>query len=366
MKKLLVRLTAVLLVGLLLLAPSPAFAASDPFITPLNFDQVASTVSASGDVNPYGVAVVQASTGNLIKGDVLVSNFNNSQNLQGTGTTIMQVAPDGTVSLFAAINANDLPGPCPGGVGLTTALVELRAGWVIVGSLPASDGTSATAQAGCLIVLNSKGTVVETIAGSPINGPWDMTAVERDESVVLFVTNVLNGTVAASPEVTNRGTVVRIGLALEGKNPPRATSYRVIAAGFGEKTDPDALIIGPTGLAVTKDGTLYVADTLDNRITAISNALSRKTIAGIGKVISSGSALNAPLGLVLAPNGDLLVTNAGDGNLVEITPAGDQVATKLIDSTSTGAGTLFGLSLTPGGTGVYFVNDGNNTLNLLH
>jgi hypothetical protein len=366
MKKLLVRSIAAVIVCLSLLAPSPALAASSPFIDPLNFDQVASTVSANGDMNPYGVAVVQASTGNLIQGDVLVSNFNNSHNLQGTGTTIVQIAPDGTVSLFAAITADDLTGPCPGGVGLTTALVELRAGWVIVGSLPASDGSSASAQAGCLIVLNSKGIVVETISGSPINGPWDMTAVEKGASAVLFVTNVLNGTVAASPDVTDRGTVVRIGLALNGQNPPRATSYRVIAAGFGEKTDPDALVIGPTGLAVGKDGTLYVADTLTNRITAISNALTRKTSAGIGKVISSGSALTAPLGMILAPNGDLLVANAGDGNLVEVTPAGEQVATKMIDSTNTGAGTLFGLSLTPDGTGVYFVNDGDNTLNLLH
>jgi hypothetical protein len=105
----------------------------------------ASTVPKNGDVNPYGVAVVPHSAGELRDGNVLVSNFNNAQNLQGTGTTIVQVSPgDGSVKLFAQINANQLPGPCPGGVGLTTALVVLRAGWVIVGSLPTTDGTSAT------------------------------------------------------------------------------------------------------------------------------------------------------------------------------------------------------------------------------
>jgi hypothetical protein len=87
-----------------------------------------------------------------MQGHVLVSNFNNSSNAQGTGTTIVDVAPNGSVSLFAQINASTLPGPCPGGVGLTTALVVLRSGWVIVGSLPTSDGTSATAQAGCLAI----------------------------------------------------------------------------------------------------------------------------------------------------------------------------------------------------------------------
>jgi hypothetical protein len=115
--------------------------------------KVASTVPPNGDLNPYGVAVVQRTSGKLIAGNILVSNFNNSANLQGTGTA----------SLFAWVDPSTLPGQCPGGVGLTTALVVLRAGWVIVGSLPTTDGTAATAQAGCLIVLNNQGAVVETL-----------------------------------------------------------------------------------------------------------------------------------------------------------------------------------------------------------
>ena len=76
-------------VGVLVFAASATAAAS--FIGPLNrIDTVASTVPKNGDVNPYGVAVVPASTGSLVAGDVLVSNFNNHRNLQGTGTTIVQ------------------------------------------------------------------------------------------------------------------------------------------------------------------------------------------------------------------------------------------------------------------------------------
>jgi hypothetical protein len=134
---------------------------------------VASTIPSNGDLNPYGVAVVPATSGALVKGNILVSNFNDSQNLQGTGTTIVQISPSGSVSLFAQIDANNLPGPCPGGVGLTTALSVLKTGWVIVGSLPTTDGTSATAQAGCLLVLSNSGQVVETFYGSLINGPWE-------------------------------------------------------------------------------------------------------------------------------------------------------------------------------------------------
>ena len=54
---------------------------------------IASTVPANiGDVNPYGVAVVRHSQGKLVRGDVLVSNFNNSANQQGTGSTIVSSA----------------------------------------------------------------------------------------------------------------------------------------------------------------------------------------------------------------------------------------------------------------------------------
>ncbi len=173
---------------------------------------VASTVPSNGDLNPYGVARVPESSGTLVQGNILVSNFNNSANLQGTGTTIVQIAPDGTSSLFAQIDATNLPGPCPGGVGLTTALAALRTGWVIVGSLPTTDGTSATAQAGCLLVLDSYGNVAETFYGSLINGPWDMTALDSGSTVNLFVTNVLNGTQAGGGKVVHGGTVVRLTL----------------------------------------------------------------------------------------------------------------------------------------------------------
>src|SRR5215471_17531138 len=147
--------------------PAVSFADDRPFLD--RFDTVnlvASTVPANGDINPYGVAVVPASVGLLKRGEILVSNFNNSANLQGTGTTIVGIAPDGSLSLFAEIDLGAMAGQCPGGVGLTTALVVLRRGWVLVGSLPTTDGTSATMGAGSRIVLKSGGRVVETLHGT--------------------------------------------------------------------------------------------------------------------------------------------------------------------------------------------------------
>ena len=171
---------------------------------------IASTVPHNGDVNPYGIFVVRHSTGRLRAGDVLISNFNDKANQQGTGKTIVEISPGGHRSLFASVRRSMLPGSCPGGVGLTTALEVLPGGWVVVGSTPSSNGMAATAKAGCLIVLNSMGKVAETISGYGINGPWDSTAVLRGQVADLFVTNVLNGTVAAGGKVVHRGTVLRL------------------------------------------------------------------------------------------------------------------------------------------------------------
>jgi len=346
------------------ISPAIAAAKSPPFLRTLGMQTVVgSTVPGNGDINPYGIAVVPKSVGNLVKGDVLVSNFNDSANAQGTGTTIVQVSPMGAMSVFATVTAADVPN-CTGGVGLTTALVVLRSGWVVVGSLPTSDGTSATAMAGCLIVLNKSGMVAGTIQGSLIDGPWDMTAWDRGDDPVLFVSNVLNGTVAANGNVVDGGTIVRIDIDGAYSAMPHVTSERVVGWGFPEKSDPAALVIGPTGLALDGMGNLYVADTLDNRIAVISGAATRRTASHLGVTVSAHNHLNQPLGLALAPNGDILTVNAGDGNAVEINPAGHQLAVKLLDSV--GAGTLFGLAVTPGGSGLYFVDDGSNNLQLLH
>ena len=340
-----------------------------------NIKVVASTVPSNGDVNPYGIVVVPVTMGSLTAGNILVSNFNNSANLQGTGTTIVQITPNGTVSLFAQIDAGNLPGPCPGGVGLTTALVALRSGWVVVGSLPTTDGTSATANAGCLLVLDSKGNVAETFYGSLINGPWDMTASDNGSTASLFFTNVLNGTVAGGGNIVHGGTVVRMDLNIAKGSQPSIQSMTVIGSGFAEKTDPDALVIGPTGVGLGSMGdrgdddeqVLYVADSLNNRIASISKPLTRTTSAGTGGTVSKGGALNDPLGLTVLANGNIVTANGGNGLAVETTPSGHQIAKVFLDKSGNppGAGALFGL-VPVTGMGLYYVDDATNTLNLFH
>jgi hypothetical protein len=329
---------------------------------------IGSTVPANGDVNPYGTALVRTSAGSLVKGDVLISNFNNAKNLQGTGTTIVQVSPQGKLSQFAKINAARLPGKCPGGVGLTTALEILRGGWVVVGSLPTADGTAATSSAGCLIVLDNRGHVRETFSGNGIDGPWDMALSSHGPFAELFVTNVLKGTKAAGGKVVDNGTVLRLVLLVGGSQPPRLINTTMIGSGFPQRTDPAAMVIGATGSGLAPDGTLYVSNGVDSAINAIPNATWRSNSAGTGMTVTKGGALNTPLGLIIAPNGDVLTVNGGNGLIVETTPAGSQVAKKMLDSSGSppGSGALFGLALAPGNAGVYYVDDAVNTLRLLH
>jgi hypothetical protein len=367
---------AVATVATLLLAPASAGASARQDAAFLsNFKHIStigSTVPKNGDVNPYGIVVISATAGRLQAGDVLISNFNNKKNLQGTGSTIVEITPGGHLTQFARITKAMLAGRCPGGAGLSTALTVLPGGWVVVGSTPSRNGQASTSRAGCLIVLGNRGRVRETFTGNGINGPWDATSVSRGAFSDVFVANVLNGTVAANGSVVNMGTVLRLRLRVSGNTPPSLTSTTVIGSGFAEQTSSTAFVLGPTGVGLGRHGTLFVADTQNSQITAIPGALERMSSAGTGTMITSGGMLNAPLGLAVAPNGDILTVNGNDGRIVETVPfgkhAGMQIAALLLDKSGSppGAGALFGLTIAPGGSGVYYVDDAANTLRLLH
>src|SRR5207249_11347101 len=112
---------------------------------------------------------------------------------------------------------------------------------------------------------------------------------------------------------------------------PSVISTTVVGSGFAERTDPDALVVGPTGVGLDRTGALYVADTVNDRIAVIPRALFRSDSAGTGLDVSTGGSLNGPLGPAIAPNGDIDPVNAGVGNILETTAAGDQVATTAVD-----------------------------------
>ena len=317
-----------------------------------------STVPPNGDVNPYGVAFVPdaiVSGGLLHKGDVLVSNFNASSNLQGTGTTIVRISSDGKQSVFFQGKP---------GLGLTTALGVLQRGFVLVGNVPTTDGTSATVQQGSLLVIDRDGHQVMSISNSKLlDGPWDLTIRDEGPQAVVFVSNVLSGTVTRLVlAVPSHGSHVRV------------TSMTQIASGYLHRADPNALVVGPTGLAydIRRD-TLYVASTGDNAIYAIQDAGNLHKDAGKGRLVVSDPAhLRGPLELGLAPNGDLITTNGdavnGDPNqpseILEYTRTGHFVAQRPVNSS--GQGGAFGFDIQTTGDIVRFaaVDDITNMLDI--
>ncbi len=328
-----------------------------------------STVPANGDVNPYGVAFVPSDFpegGTIAPGDVLVSNFNNSGNLQGTGTTIVSIDPEGNQTLFFQGG---------GLLGLTTALGVLKAGFVVVGSLPTTTpsatctpgpfGQEVGVNRGALLILDRRGRLVFALRSQQfLDGPWDLTVNDNGETAQVFVSNALDA------------TVTRLDLALDADG-GRMGVVKVtrIASGYTRRCDPAALVVGPTGLAFdAAHNVLYVASTGDNAIYAVPNAGTATGDAGPGSVfITDNVHLHGPLGLVLAPNGDL-ITSQGDAvnpspdpsqqsEIVEYSPTAQFIDQFSIDPA---AGSAFGLALEPMGDGFVFaaVDDGNNVLDI--
>ena len=325
---------ALLVTAILLLLPGTLLRAGDdnkPFLP--NQVRSASTIPANGDVNPYGVAFVPAqfpTGGTATPGNILVSNFNNSANLQGTGTTIVDIPPGGPTQPFFQGQT---------GLGLTTALNILQKGFVLVGNFPSPDGTCPNSTAGSILVINKSGKLVTTIANSLINGPWDSTLFDQGNSAKFFVANGLTGTVARLDLL-----IVASGVAVK--------SITQIASGYAHACDPVTFVDAPTGLVYDpmKD-VLYVASTLDNEVFAVANAGSTNQDRGRGAVIYSDSVhLHGPLGMIEAPNGHLVVSNNDAVNsdpnqpseLVEFTKGGEFVKQISVDPVQGGS---FGLAV---------------------
>lgn len=325
----------------------------------------ASTVPANGDVNPYGVAFVpdgfDTGAGILKFGDILVSNFNNSSNVQGTGTTIVRISASGEQSLFFHGKRT---------LGLTTALGVLRAGFVIVGNVPSIDQKGTCTQGergrelgvspGSLLVLDATGDVVATLDGERLAGPWDLAVNDQGSTAQIFVSDVLSG------------TVTRLDLRMSSSE-VHVVAETQIASGYVHRCDPAALVVGPTGLAWdSSSDVLYVASTGDNAIFAVARASTATSDHGKGeKVVDDQAHLHGPLGLARASNGDL-ISSQGDAvnpdpnqpsEIVEFTPRGEFVSQFSINSAP---GSAFGLALMQRSSGFVFaaVDDGQNVLDV--
>jgi hypothetical protein len=323
----------------------------EPFLpTPV---RSVSTVPANGDINPYGVAFVPHHLppgGTVNPGDILISNFNNSNNLQGTGTTIVRVPASGSPSVF-------FQGQAP--LGLSTALNILRKGFVLVGNFPSTDGTCQNSSAGSILVIDKSGNLVSTISNSLINGPWDSALFDKGDSAKFFVANGLTG------------TVVRLDLAVSASG-VTMKSITQIASGYGFQCDTVTFVDAPTSLVYNRnEDVLYVASTVDNAVFAVDDAAKKRHDEGTGRVIYTDSThLHGPLGMIQAPNGHLVVSNNdvvnSDPNqpseIVEFTIEGKFVKQISVDPAQGGS---FGLAVASSGDVARFAAVDDNASVLL-
>jgi O-antigen biosynthesis protein len=113
----------------------------------------------------------------------------------------------------------------------------------------------------------------------------------------------------------------------------RPTGRTITIAGSGaaafdgdKKQAAQAALNGPSGLAIARNGDLYIADTLNNRVRMVEQATGMiRTIAGTGaagdpnQIGDGGPAtaahLSSPVGVALAPNGDVYVADTGHNRI---------------------------------------------------
>jgi hypothetical protein len=186
-----------------------------------------------------------------------------------------------------------------------------------------------------------------------------MALVDGGNSAIAFVSNALTG------------AVIRMDFGVNSSG-LRLLSTKTIASGYVHRGDPVTLFVSPTGLVYDgRHDVLYVASTGDNAVFAVSHAAERQTDDGLGSVIYQDNVhLHGALGMTMAPNGHLLVSN-NDGinpdpnqpsEIVEFTIDGRFVKQLSVDPNPGGA---FGLAVRSTDDKATFAAVDDNTSTLL-
>jgi hypothetical protein len=310
---------------------------------------IGSTVDPkNGDQNPYGLAIAPTTAGMIKAGDLIISNFNDSANIQGLGTTLEVLHPTPGSKPISLISDPHLTG---------SAAVAMPPGsfpWVA--SYTANDNPIVTPSGQLATSLNTFGWT----------GPWGQafspTAGPRGTSA-FYESNAYDGSIVRI-NVTKRGTF----------------TFDTIATGFSVNHGVPGNILAPAGL--TYDSTsdvLYIVDSNANRVVAFqqpgkipANGIV-VTSTGFGgpagsmaHVVFAGKPLQAPISAALLFNGNLVVGNTTNNKLIELTPSGHAVNERLLDTGAKGA--LFGIVATGTSistTKIYFNDDNDNMVKVL-
>lgn len=312
---------------------------------------IGSTVDPKyGQLNPYGLTVAPSTTGDFTKGDLVVCNFNDKKNVQGTGFTIVALHPK--------------PGSKPLLVSHSKTLLGCNA--LALG--PGDDIWAAAFSADDNPIISASGKLDDDLKGKPFDNPFgQIFAQPKEGSPAFYESNA------------GVGTVVRINLGSK-------FTYDVIAKGFAVNHGKPGSIFAPSGLTYdAKIDTLYIVDGTNNTVVAFSKVSTipnggivvekggmsfKGPAASQARVLFAGAPLNGPISSALLPNGNLVVGNttnpSGQNIMVEISRSGKVLATRNVDKGA--AGSIFGMVATggsPADTKLYFNDDNHNDLRVL-
>lgn len=325
---------------------------------------IGSTVDATnGDEGPRAIAVVRASYDKLKKGQVLVCNFEDSKGTAGNGTTIEQFNPTPSSKPTTFYQSTLIKG-CDG-VSVTSTGDQVYAGGL----------TSKL-----LVWVNQNGKEKGKY-GAPVTDPigtGDAAPLYDYSPEYIYVGNA------------DTGTIDHLSLGSYGSGPPLE-----VIKGFDVSKGSGWGALGPSGFGYwcggiksnglckepTKDDTLFVGDGACNAVVQIDHASSLlvkdeivvkpgcKTYtcvhksATCAKLVKAGSPLDKPIALTVLSNGNMIVANSGNNTLVELTPSGQVLATKTVDTSKTpGITGLMAIGSTDATTALFYTDTNTNTL----
>jgi hypothetical protein len=309
---------------------------------------VGSTVDpVTGDLNPYGLDVAKVTSGKITAGDLVVCNFNDSANVQGTGTTIIALHP--ALGSKPTHIAND-----PHLLGCD-ALATAPSGPIWNAAFSANDNP----------IFSTNGALLTTLPGGPWHHPFGEAFVPPVNTISVPAFYVSNA---------GDGSLIRVYVF-----PGPTFKFATIATGFPINGGPPGSILGPSGLNYQpQNDRLYVVDGQNNALYAIDHisqiptngiAVHGLTFTGtwakFAHVIFHGAPLNGPISSALLFNGNIVVGNTldpdGQNLMVEISPGGQILDVKNVDQNAAGA--IFGMvatGTTAATTKLYFNDDNFN------
>lgn len=315
---------------------------------------IGSTVVGNGEQNPYGLDVAKVTSGKLTAGDLVVCNFNNKANVQGTGSTIIALHP---------IEENK-----PRFIAQFPALLGCDA----LALAPNDEIWTSNFSANDNALVSPSGHLDRVMNGHPFNHPFGEAFASFDGRFGVAAFYVSNA---------GDGTLVRINITAS-----HTFTVQTIAKGFAVNHGAPGSILGPSGLQYdAAHDRLFVVDGANNTVDVLNRVSSigqvdvivkpdGRTFAGrckaFAKNIFAGAPLNGPISSALLPNGNLVIGNTldpdGKNLMVEITPTGRLLAVRNVDTGAAGA--IFGMVATGHNdfdTKIYFNDDNANFVEVL-